>query len=104
MRLVYNSTSRTTSNSPGVMTRVPGFGNSSTVEWLDPTERSPTKYFYNIGETLVAKLNYTRGKDLHGAPYDFRKGPSMLQQNKLKFNFNETALNLQMNTRSFLRR
>lgn len=76
MRLVYNSTTRTTSNSPGVLTRVPGFGNSSTVEWLDPTERSPTKYFYNIAETLVVKLNYTRGKDLHGAPYDFRKGPS----------------------------
>jgi lysophospholipase III len=76
MRLVYNSTTRTTSNSPGVMTRVPGFGNSNTVEWLDPSERSPTKYFYNIAETLVTKLNYTRGKDLHGAPYDFRKGPS----------------------------
>jgi len=76
MRLEYNSTSRTTSNAPGVLTRVPGFGNSSTVEWLDPSEFSLSKYFFGIADTLVKNLNYTRGVDLHGAPYDFRKGPS----------------------------
>ncbi|CAB3373511.1 Hypothetical predicted protein [Cloeon dipterum] len=76
LRLVYNNETRTTSNSPGVETRVPGFGDTSSVEWLDPSQLSLSKYFNNIANTLVSKLNYTRGVDLHGAPYDFRKAPN----------------------------
>ncbi|XP_059473948.1 phospholipase A2 group XV-like [Neocloeon triangulifer] len=78
MRLVYDNTTRTTSNSPGVETRIPGFGNTSSVEWLDPTELSPTKYFNPIADILVKKLNYSRGVNLHGVPYDFRKAPNEL--------------------------
>jgi lysophospholipase-3 len=77
MRLEYDNVTRQTYNSPGVETRVPGFGNSSTVEWLDPSEASPGAYFHNIAEMMVNKLGYRRGIDLHGAPYDFRKAPSM---------------------------
>lgn len=76
MRLEYNNVTRLTRNSPGVETRVPGFGNSSTVEWLDPSEASPGAYFHNIAEMFVAKLGYRRGVDLHGIPYDFRKAPN----------------------------
>ena len=42
-RLKYNNKTRKTSNNDGVETRQPGFGNSSSVEWLDPSEMSPSK-------------------------------------------------------------
>lgn len=34
-RLVYNRTSRRSSNSPGVQVRVPGFGQTYPIEYLD---------------------------------------------------------------------
>lgn len=77
MRLVYNSTTRTTHNSPGVKIRVPGFGNTETVEWLDPSHRYPTGYFYNIVQAMVTSdLAYERGVTVKGAPFDFRRAPS----------------------------
>ena len=33
-------------------------------------------YFYHIADFLVKNLSYVRGKNLRGAPYDFRKAPS----------------------------
>lgn len=75
MRLVYNNKTRTTSNSPGVKTRIPGFGNTSTVEWIDPSKASAGAYFKDIANMLV-NFGYERNLSLRGAPYDFRKGPS----------------------------
>lgn len=75
MRLVYNNKTRTTSNSPGVEVRFPGFGNCSTVEWIDPSKTSRGFYFHEIGN-LLESLTYTGGVSLRGAPYDFRKAPS----------------------------
>lgn len=75
MKLVYNSKTRKTSNSPGVEIRVPGFGNTSTVEWLDPSQASPSAYFKSIANALVA-LGYERGVSVRGAPYDFRRAPN----------------------------
>lgn len=81
MRLVYNSTTRTTENAPGVTIRVPGFGNTETVEWLDPSQHYPTGYFYNIVQTMVTSdLAYKRGVTVKGAPFDFRKAPSKARQ------------------------
>lgn len=75
MRLVYNRTTRKTENSPGVVTRIPGFGSSETVEWIDPSHASEGAYFVNIGNALVQN-GYKRDISLRGAPYDFRKAPS----------------------------
>lgn len=36
-KLHYNSTTRTTSNAPGVEIRIPGWGNPEVVEWIDPS-------------------------------------------------------------------
>ena len=51
--------------------RIPNFGNTSSVEHLDPSMQYFTGYFANIADHLV-KAGYTRGVNLHGAPYDFR--------------------------------
>ncbi len=87
MRLVYDNVSRTTSNTPGVYTRVPGFGNCSTVEWIDPSKASEGTYFKDIADMLTL-LGYEGGISLRGAPYDFRKGPSNI------FAFIEVAENI----------
>jgi len=72
MKLKYNNETRQSSDNDGVQIRIPGFGNTTTVEWLDPSMRSFSGYFANIAEHLVA-LGYQRGVNIHGAPYDFRK-------------------------------
>lgn len=75
MRLEYNNVTRTTNNSPGVLIRIPGFGNSSVVEWIDPSRASAGAYFKDVANMLT-NLGYERNVSLRGAPYDFRKGPS----------------------------
>ncbi len=72
MKLQYDAKTHTTHDSDGVETRVPGFGNSSTVEYLDESLRSFSIYFAKVATHLLT-LGYQRGVDLHGAPYDFRK-------------------------------
>lgn len=75
MKLLYDNKTHTTYNNDGVETRIPGFGNSSTVEYIDPSMISYSVYFAKIADRLV-KLGYKRGVDMHGAPYDFRKAAS----------------------------
>lgn len=36
-RLIYDNVTRLTRDPPGVVTRVPGWGNPEVVEWIDPT-------------------------------------------------------------------
>ena len=79
MKLVYDNETRTTSNSKGVEIRIPGFGNSASVEWIDPSQASQGAYFKDIANTLVA-LGYQRNVSLRGAPYDFRRAPSKLRE------------------------
>ncbi|UJR31414.1 hypothetical protein I4U23_018907 [Adineta vaga] len=73
MRLIYNETTKKTSNLPGVETQIPGFGNTSTVEYFDSSQFSYSAYFAQIIKNLVT-LGFTRGINLRGAPYDFRLG------------------------------
>jgi hypothetical protein len=49
------------------------------------------QYFYKIVDTLV-KLNYTRNKDIKGAPYDFRRAPSTSSIPSSKFKVHITVL------------
>uniref|UniRef100_A0A6A7FRB0 Group XV phospholipase A2-like n=1 Tax=Hirondellea gigas TaxID=1518452 RepID=A0A6A7FRB0_9CRUS len=75
MKLVYDSITRTTHDPRGVSVRVPGFGNTSTVEYLN--EKRYYSYFAYVADTLVS-LGYERNKNLRGAPFDFRKAPNEL--------------------------
>uniref|UniRef100_A0A914VNE4 Uncharacterized protein n=1 Tax=Plectus sambesii TaxID=2011161 RepID=A0A914VNE4_9BILA len=85
MKLFFNETTNKTENSPGVVTRVPGWGNTSTVEWLDPSKSSSGLYYTTLVEKMVT-LGYRRGKDVVGAPYDWRHGPGQFDNyfDKLK--------------------
>lgn len=83
MRLLYDNVSHVTHNTPGVEIRVPGFGDTPTVEWLDPFHpifSSKFSYFNYLVEFLVKNLSYTRNIDVRGAPYDFRKTPNEMHE------------------------
>ncbi|RWS28691.1 group XV phospholipase A2-like protein [Leptotrombidium deliense] len=84
MRLVYDNSTRRTSNPPGVMTRIPHWGNTTAIEFIDPTQVAGTAYFSVLVNELVRE-GYTRGVDLRGAPYDFRKAPQELEDFFVKF-------------------
>lgn len=78
IKLNFDEVTKKTFNQPGVETRIPDFGDPSRVEYLDPSRLAIAgDYFSHISTTLVS-LGYTRGENLHGAPFDFRKGPSEL--------------------------
>lgn len=76
IKLLYDEENDTLSNNVGVETRVPGFGDTSGIEELDPSVPfHATAAFYQIVEALV-KAGYERGVSVRGAPYDFRFAPS----------------------------
>jgi len=72
IKLRYDPVTHTTHNSVGVETRIPGFGDTFSVEFLDKSKRSVGYYFAPLVNELT-KLGYIRGKSIRGAPYDFRK-------------------------------
>lgn len=91
MRLVYDNVTRTTHSPPGVDIRVPGWGNSSAVEFIDPSLSSFGAYFKSVADVLVG-AGLERDVSIRGAPYDFRKAPNENTEffTKLKFLTEET--------------
>jgi len=89
MRLVYDKTTKIMKNAPGVETRVPGFGNTDTIEHLDTDNL--VKYFAPMVDALVS-WGYERGVTVRAAPYDFRYGPESQSEyfTKLKSLIEET--------------
>ncbi|GCC35845.1 phosphatidylcholine-sterol acyltransferase isoform X1 [Chiloscyllium punctatum] len=69
IRLVYNRTTRRSSNSPGVEIRVPGFGKTYSVEYLDPFKLAG--YLHTLVQFLV-NTGYVRDDTVRAAPYDWR--------------------------------
>jgi len=66
-------------NVAGVETRVPGWGDTDSVEYLDPSWSAwllgdAGNYLHGLVTGLVT-AGYTRGRDLRAAPYDFRFAP-----------------------------
>lgn len=80
IKLSYDRNTNTTRNQPGVEIRQPGFGNTSSVEWLDSSQFGATSYFYPVVEYLVKELGYIRNVSIRGAPYDFRKAPNEMSE------------------------
>ncbi|KAK6939732.1 Lecithin:cholesterol/phospholipid:diacylglycerol acyltransferase [Dillenia turbinata] len=73
MRLYYDPVTDDYYNAPGVETRVPYFGSTQSLLYLDPSLKQTTSYMASLVESLE-KLGYSDGKNLFGAPYDFRYG------------------------------
>ncbi|XP_031619100.1 group XV phospholipase A2-like isoform X2 [Contarinia nasturtii] len=79
MKLSYDNVTRKTRNTPGVEFKLPEFGRTEDLEWVDTTpivdRYDYGAYYYSIAHALVDR-GYARGYTLFGAPYDFRRGPN----------------------------
>ncbi|CAD6196330.1 unnamed protein product [Caenorhabditis auriculariae] len=76
-RMMFNMTTGESTNMPGVDIRVTGFGDTPEIEWLDPSKASSGRYFFDLVD-MMSSWGYTRGKNVVGAPYDWRKSPNEL--------------------------
>ncbi|XP_074864852.1 phosphatidylcholine-sterol acyltransferase isoform X2 [Carettochelys insculpta] len=72
-RVMYNRSTRKVSNAPGVQIRVPGFGKTYSVEYLDKSKLAG--YLHTLVQNLVNN-GYVRDETVRAAPYDWRIGPS----------------------------
>ncbi|CAK9013370.1 Phospholipase A2 group XV (1-O-acylceramide synthase) (ACS) (LCAT-like lysophospholipase) (LLPL) (Lysophospholipase 3) (Lysosomal phospholipase A and acyltransferase) (Lysosomal phospholipase A2) (LPLA2) [Durusdinium trenchii] len=75
VKLHFDAATYSFRNTEGVQVRVPGFGGTTTVEFLDPDLKAISGYFHALVETLCTKHGYERGKSIAAAPYDFRLTP-----------------------------
>lgn len=86
---------RKTNNTPGVETRLPQWGRTEDLEWVDTTpvidHYDFGAYYNHIAEALVNR-GYARGRTLFGAPYDFRRGPSEYFYHNDHYEISETTI------------
>lgn len=73
MMLYYDPASDDYFNAPGVETRVPLFGSTQSLLYLDPSLKFISGYMAPLVESLE-EIGYIESKTLFGAPYDFRYG------------------------------
>ncbi|KAK4559883.1 hypothetical protein RGQ29_008890 [Quercus rubra] len=73
MTLYYHPDLDDFRNAPGVQTRVPHFGSTQSLLYLDPYLKHITAYMAPLVESLE-QIGYVNGETLFGAPYDFRYG------------------------------
>ncbi|XP_062097864.1 lecithin-cholesterol acyltransferase-like 1 [Humulus lupulus] len=73
MTLYYDPQIDDYHNAPGVQTRVPRFGSTQSLLYLDPHLKEITGYMSPLVGSLE-EIGYENGKTLFGAPYDFRYG------------------------------
>jgi lysophospholipase III len=80
MKLRYDSSTKQYSNKPGVtLDASVDFGGVNGLNYLDSGVKL-SAYFETLIEKLEKTLNYTVGKDLRGAPFDWRLAPDGLGQ------------------------
>ncbi|KAF9621139.1 hypothetical protein IFM89_016633 [Coptis chinensis] len=73
MTLHYDPGKDDYENTPGVETRVPHFGSTQSLLYLNPKLKHISAYMAPLVETLE-QHGYIDGENLFGAPYDFRYG------------------------------
>ncbi|XP_039049943.1 lecithin-cholesterol acyltransferase-like 1 isoform X2 [Hibiscus syriacus] len=73
MMLYYDPNLDDYRNAPGVETRVPGFGSTDSLLYLNPNLKKLTAYMAPLVDSLE-EIGYVSGETLFGAPYDFRYG------------------------------
>ncbi|KAG1341815.1 lecithin-cholesterol acyltransferase-like 1 [Cocos nucifera] len=73
MTLYYHGDIDDYRNAPGVETRVPYFGSTQGLLYLDPNLKFITNYMATLVDSLE-EIGYEDGHNLFGAPYDFRYG------------------------------
>ena len=78
MMLTYDPATGAFANASQIEIRAPGFGNTSTIEYLD-TDEVIGKYFRDLLVSLT-KIGYVRGVNIRGAPYDWRLAPDSLSR------------------------
>lgn len=79
IRLLYDSSTKQYRNPPGVEIETRDFGDTNSIEYLDPsmTFFETTNYFHDMVQHFVDK-GYTRGETIRGAPFDWRFAPGKL--------------------------
>ncbi|GFP98986.1 lecithin-cholesterol acyltransferase-like 1 [Phtheirospermum japonicum] len=71
MMIYYDSDEDDYHNAPGVETKVPYFGSTEALLYLDPHLKRITSYMEPLVRALE-QVGYVSGKNIFGAPYDFR--------------------------------
>ncbi|KAL1187588.1 Lecithin-cholesterol acyltransferase-like 1 [Cardamine amara subsp. amara] len=74
MMLYYDADLDDYQNAPGVQTRVPHFGSTKSLLYLDPRLRDATSYMEHLVKALERGCGYVNDQTILGAPYDFRYG------------------------------
>lgn len=76
LRLLYDPVTHTTRDNDGVDVKVFKFGETETMEYLDALHL--VSDYADMVNAFVRQLNYRRGIEIRGAPYDWRKAPNEL--------------------------